>query len=72
MIRVCAGSGPCTTGLTLAPTASAASGANAADDGCGVGPLGRFTCPAAGVVTVYWRAYDYANQSSTRCMLGRS
>ena len=59
MMRVCAGSGPCATGLTISGTVT-----NAADDGCGLCPLGRFTCPSSGTVTIYERPYDSSTSAS--------
>jgi hypothetical protein len=61
MMRVCPGAGQCTTGLAVTGTG------NADDDGCGLCPLGRFSCPAAGSVTVYERAYN--NTTGATCTI---
>jgi len=39
------------------------------DDACGTCPIGRFTCPSSGALTVYQRRY-YSDGSAT-CVIGR-
>lgn len=69
MIRVCAGSTECSNAGRI-PALGAGSGTGfGEDDGCGLCPIARFTCPSSGSITVYERGF-YRDRVAS-CTVGR-
>ncbi len=66
MIRACSGSS-CTYARRLVPAVGSTDTPD--DDECGTCPLGRYTCPSTGQITVYTRPYN--NGTLYTCTLGR-
>jgi hypothetical protein len=67
MIRACAGSSTCSNTGRLAPLSGTTTSPE--DDACGTCPLARYTCPSAGQISVYVRAYN--TNGAYTCTLGR-
>ena len=69
MIRVCPGSTPCIYSNRIPSNTGGSGTGYGEDDGCGLCPLVRVTCPSSGRITVLNRGY-YQSQSAP-CSVSR-
>lgn len=73
VLRVCPGntSTGCAYTGRIQPSNPGRGSAEADDDACGFCPWVRVTCPAAGSISVFTRAYDVSGARPASCTLAR-